>query len=131
MLVVPSHPGVAQAPVNKPPILIYAGPLHRDYIGCLDCDQFDGSSIWNDYSSFGLGNAYPYLTHYANYHAAHGRYSACDPLAEDPPVMINNSHQSFGVLNISETRADSICGPHGDSGLCQKLKAICRRGGQP
>jgi len=123
--------GHAQNSMTKPSIQIYAGPLHRDYLGCLNCDQFDPLSIWDNYGAFGLDNAYPDMSRYAEYRRPKGRYSACDAYAKDPPILIDNARKDYGVFSTSDTRADSICGPHGDPGLCSKLKAMCARQGQP
>jgi hypothetical protein len=118
---------MAQTSVTRPMIQIYAGPLHREYLGCLNCDQFDPLSIWNNYGAFGLDNVFPEMSRYATFRAAHGRYSVCDPLAADPPILIDNARNGYGVLNVSTRRADATCGPHGDPGLCQNLKAMCDR----
>ena len=105
--------------------LIYAGPLHRDYLGCLNCDQFDPNSVWDGYGALGWGNAYTDASHFATYRTRHGRYSSCDKFAADPPILIDRSLNHYGVLNVSETRADSVCGPHGTPSICQALKRAC------
>lgn len=106
---------------------IWAGPLHREYLGCLNCDQFDVSSVWDGYGAMGWDNGFAANSHFARYRQAHGRYSACDAFAQDPPILMDNSLRHFGVLNVSDTRADSICGPHGVPGICQVLKATCAK----
>ncbi len=111
--------------------LIYAGPLHRDYLGCLNCDQFDTNSVWDGYSAMGWGNAYAEASHFSTYRAPHGRYSACDALAADPPILIDRSLNHYGVLNISTKRGDSICGPHGTKSICEALKRTCNNGEEP
>jgi len=105
--------------------LIYAGPLHRDYLGCLNCDQFDPNSVWDAYAALGWTNAYLDASHFAAYRTRHGRYSSCDKFAADPPILIDRSLNRYGVLNVSETRSDSVCGPHGTPSICQALKHAC------
>ena len=104
---------------------IYAGPLHRDYLGCLNCSQFDPKSVWDGYGAFGWDNAYADNSRFATYRAPHGRYSACDKFAADPPILIDWSLHHYGVLNLSDTRADSVCGPHGTPSICEGLKRAC------
>jgi len=108
--------------------LIYAGPLHRDYLGCLNCDQFDTNSVWDAFAPTGWTNAYIEASRFATYRAKHGRYSSCDAFAADPPILIDISRHFYGVLNVSETRADSVCGPHGTRSICLALKGACANG---
>jgi hypothetical protein len=122
-------PGLAMAQHNltQTRMQIYAGPLHREYLGCLNCDQYDVNSVWNSHSPFGWDNDYPNNSHFSIYRAAHGRYSACDPFAPEPPILIDTSGKTYGHLNVSEIGADSICGPHGQPSICQPLKGMCIR----
>ncbi|MBX7199016.1 MAG: hypothetical protein K1X51_06525 [Rhodospirillaceae bacterium] len=106
---------------------IWAGPLHREYLGCLNCDRLDVSSVFNTYGGMGWDNDYGSHSHFARYRAAHDRYSACDPHAADPPILKDTSLTIYGVLNVSETRADGICGPKGAPDICQALKATCAK----
>lgn len=122
-----SRPTLAQGAITQPRMLIYAGPLHREYLGCLNCDQYDVNSVWDGHSPFGWDNDFPNFSHFATYRLAHGHYSACDPLAPDPPILVDTSGKGYGRLNVSTTRADSICGPQGAQGICQTLTAMCNR----
>lgn len=106
---------------------IWGGPLHREYLGCLNCDRLDVSSVFNTYGAMGWENEYANHSRFSRYRAAHGRYSACDPHAGDPPILKDTSLTNYGVLNVSATRADSICGPKGAPSICQVLKATCAK----
>jgi hypothetical protein len=110
---------------------IYAGPLYREYLGCLNCDQFDPASVWDGYGAMGWDNSFTASSHFARYRSPHGRYSACDAYAAEPPILKDNSLRQYGVLNVSNTRADSICGPHGVPAICKILKETCARGDVP
>lgn len=118
---------LAQGVITQPRLHIYAGPLHKEYLGCLNCDQYDVNSIWDGYGPFGWDNGYIGLSHFNVYFVKNGQYSACDAYAKDPPILIDRSRKDYGRLNISHTRADSICGPHGSPDICQKLEAKCER----
>lgn len=121
----------AQGAITQPRMQIYGGPLHRDYLGCLNCDRFDVNSVWNGYSPFGWDNGYANASHFSTYRAPQGRYSACDPFAADPPILKDTSGKDYGRLNVSVTRADSICGPQGAPSICQTLKAMCAQNQEP
>lgn len=117
--------GSAQGVITQPRLHIYAGPLHKEYLGCLNCDQYDVSSIWDGYGPMGWDNGYIALSHFNAYFVKSGQYSACDAYAKDPPILIDRSRKEYGRLNISRTRSDSVCGPHGSADVCQKLQAKC------
>lgn len=128
-------PGAArsQGAITQPRLQIYGGNLHHEYLGCLNCDRYDVNSVWNGYGPFGWDNGYIDQSHFSAYFEAHGHFSACDPYAKDPPILIDMSRNSYGRLNISRTRTDSICGPHGAADICAKLLAKCQpaMGGNP
>ncbi|MCA0201136.1 MAG: hypothetical protein LCH56_09895 [Proteobacteria bacterium] len=106
---------------------IWGGPLHREYLGCLNCDRLDVSSVFNTYGAMGWDNEYANHSRFARYRAPHDRYSACDPYAAEPPILKDTSLTTYGVLSVSTTRADSICGPKGTPTICQVLKATCAK----
>ncbi|MGC1687234.1 MAG: hypothetical protein WA734_16530 [Candidatus Acidiferrales bacterium] len=83
-------------------MMIFGGPGHRTYLGCLSCDEsaqdsifnlygpngnrFKDESIWNPYGSFG---------------SATSDYSACDPTASDPPVIVDHDGNAYGRLTVN------------------------------
>ncbi|GAA4483114.1 hypothetical protein GCM10023157_24550 [Gluconacetobacter asukensis] len=107
--------------------MIYAGPLYREFLGCLNCDQYDGNSIWNGYSPYGWDNDYSDHSHFHTYFQQHGPFSACDPFARQSPRILDNHNKFYGYLNVSTIRTDSICGPKGAKTICEKLTAACNR----
>lgn len=115
----------------QPRMQIYGGPLHREFLGCLNCGLYDVHSVWNGYGPFGWDNGYRSSSRYAVYWQPQGRYSACDPFAADPPILIDTSRHDYGRLNVSATRADSICGPAGISSICDSLRAMCKKSQEP
>jgi hypothetical protein len=121
----PAERAEAQDMLVQPRMMIYAGPLHREYLGCLNCYPYNERSVWNNFSPFGWGNDYPLMSHFQDYRAPHGRYSACDPHAADPPILLDINHTNYGRLSVSITRPDSICGQRGDKSICQALTAMC------
>jgi len=116
-----------EALLAQPRMQIYAGPLHREYLGCLTCGQYDVTSVWDGYGPYGWDNDYPNFSRFSRYRAPKGRYSACNPFAADPPILVDTSGHNYGRLNVSTTRADSICGPKGSAAICETLTAMCKR----
>ncbi len=132
-MLLPARPAPvrAQGAITQPRLQIYAGNLHHEYLGCLNCDRYATNSVWNGYGPFGWDNGYLKQSHFDLYFQPHGHFSACDPYAKDPPILIDMSRNYYGRLNVSPTRADSICGPHGAADICQKLKAKCLSDQEP
>jgi hypothetical protein len=122
-------PAAAQGSITQPRMQIYGGKLYREYLGCLNCDKYDVTSVWNPYSPFGWDNDYADYSRFVAFRALHGRYSACDPFAAEPPILIDASGKGYGRLNVSNTRADSICGPNGEPSICLSLKQMCEKNG--
>lgn len=121
----------AQEAITRQKLNIYAGPLFRDFLGCINCDMYEPTSVWNDYSSFGWGNSYIEMSHFHIYYESHGIYSACDPFATTPPHILDPQNRLHNTLNVSKTQALSVCGPHGDKALCNKLSSMCEERHNP
>ena len=129
LLLVTAAPGcaLAQSAITQPRLQIYAGSQHRDYLGCLNCDRFDTNSIWNGYGPFGWDNGYVGQSRFHGYFQPHGQFSACDPFAADPPLLIDAANTQYSRLNVSKTRSDSTCNTHsGAQDICAKLIAYCQ-----
>lgn len=47
--------GLASAPARATlnPLLLFGGPEHQDFLGCLTCDASEPFSIWNPQSDYG------------------------------------------------------------------------------
>ncbi|MFT8675023.1 MAG: hypothetical protein ABF990_07715 [Acetobacter sp.] len=118
---------LAQETLTQSRLMIYAGPLYREYLGCLNCDQYDTDSVWNAYSPLGWGNSYSDYSHFYIYRQAHGVYSACDPFARQPPRILDVQNKLYGYLNISKIQQGSICGPKGVRTICDRLTAMCEQ----
>jgi len=115
----------AQEVITQPRLMLYAGSLYKDFIGCLNCDQYNFSSVWNNYSPYGWDNTYTKYSHFYTYRQEHGVYSACDPYATHPPRIVDKENKIYGYLNISKTRHDSVCYPNAMKVVCEKLTEIC------
>ena len=64
-------------------LYLYGGTNHDVFLGCINCDDYSSSSIWNEYSEYASyppvivdsrGNFYGYLTT-NEYHAKRARSS--------------------------------------------------------
>jgi hypothetical protein len=44
---------VLVTPSGAQEILIFGGEGHREFLGCLNCNEFATNSIWNEFSTYG------------------------------------------------------------------------------
>lgn len=83
-------------------VLIFGGPEHDVYLGCLSCglasdsvtnesglygSQLSPTSIWNSLGQYG---------------SPVSAYSACNQLASDPPVIVDAQGNYYGRLTVNQ-----------------------------
>ena len=56
---------------------IYGGNNHDEYLGCLNCNNYDKSSIWNEYGTY--GNEYSSKSIWNEYSTYGNEYNANSP----------------------------------------------------
>jgi len=86
---------------------IYGGQDHEIYLGCLNCNDYDKSSIWNEYGDY--GNSYKTNSIWNSYGKYGGSYSAESPFnayAKYPPVIVDKDGKFYGYLTINEYHKD-------------------------
>lgn len=118
---------VARAPSAPGTILIFGGRGHKEYLGCLTCDQFENSSVWNDTSDYGWHNSVGKWSNVGEYGSTVDQHSACNEYSTDPPVMVRPDGRFVARLSVSDLTQDSICGISGDENVCRSLRLMCMR----
>lgn len=102
-------------------LMVFGGPGHKTYLGCLSCNEYDQESIFNDYGKFGSDySAQSIHNHFSNFGSAYSSSSACNPYASDPPVIVDEQGRYYGRLTVNTYRSD---GPKGE--LATWLAAVC------
>ena len=82
--------------------MLFGGVDHRTYLGCLDCSQYTGDSVFNAYGQHGSRySAESIWNHYGEYGSAYSSYGACNTYANDPPVIVDNSGKYYGRLTLN------------------------------
>ena len=69
---------------------LYGGENHDIYLGCLTCNDFNSSSIWNEYGTF--GNEYNDLSPWNEY-------------GTNPPVVVDKEGNFYGYFTVNEYQA--------------------------
>lgn len=82
---------------------LYAGDDHTIYLGCLNCNDYDKDSIWNEYGIY--GNSYNSKSIWNNYGKYGNSYNATCPwnsYASQPPVVVDKDGNFYGYLAVNE-----------------------------
>lgn len=73
--------------VNAQVLHIYGGEGHDVYLGSLNTDPYDNSSIWNEYGEYG---------------SEYSQYSPWNEYASYPPVIVDKSGNFYGYLTVNK-----------------------------
>lgn len=106
-------------------ILIFGGSEHKDFLGCLSCNEYSSDSVWNDMSTFGWRNGLGKWNSFGPYVNSFSGQSACNQFASDPPVLVDRQGNIYGRLSVNEYISGSICGVSGNENVCTALKVLC------
>lgn len=82
--------------------MIFGGPGHETYLGCLSCSEFAVDSVFNEHGAHGS----QYRTNsvhnpYGQFGSPYSTYSACNPYATDPPVIVDEEGNFYGRLTVN------------------------------
>jgi hypothetical protein len=94
--------GSSESPAGK--IMIFGGPGHRTYLGCLSCGQFEPDSVFNDIGEHGSSiQPESIWNRLGQFGSSLSQYSACNRLATDPPVIVDQAGNAYGRLTVNKT----------------------------
>jgi len=90
---------------EAPPVrlLLYGGGGdHGTYLGCLTCLDTDPESVHNPNGSFGSRlSPTSILNSFSDWGSRLSNYSVCNPLATDPPLVMDEARGSHGRLTVN------------------------------
>jgi hypothetical protein len=84
-------------------LMLFGGPGHSTYLGCLNCSEFASDSLFNEVGRHGS----PYQSEsifnkFGQFGSAYSSYSACNPYASDPPVIVDANGRFYGRLTVND-----------------------------
>lgn len=106
-------------------ILIFGGMNHKDFLGCLTCNQYSNNSVFNKFSTYGWANIFGVWNPFGEYKNQFSSTSACNEYAADPPVLVDQQGSFYGRLSVNQFIGGSICGVTGIDQICIALKIMC------
>jgi hypothetical protein len=94
--------GVVARADAEPQLMLFGGPDHDMFLGCLNCNQHVSTSVWNAYGAQGS----PYgsssiFNEYGPYGSPYSSTSPWNPNASNPPVIVDNDGQSYGYFTAN------------------------------
>lgn len=113
--------GFAAAPLSVK-LMLFAGPNHKTYLGCLNCSSFETDSVKNTFGQHGSKFASEsILNAFSEFGGRFGAFSPCNPYSADPPVIVDRQGNFYGRLTISPTHPQRVTGgewPAWIEGVC-------------
>jgi len=84
---------------------IYGGQNHDIYLGCLNCNDIDANSIWNDIGRYGSNiSATSIWNDISVYGSDISSYSPWNDIANNPPVIVDKDGDFYGYLTINDIK---------------------------
>lgn len=106
-------------------LLLFGGTSHKDFLGCLNCNEFDSSSVWNSMSQYGFGNSMGKWNRFGDYGNAFSATSPCNAYATSAPVVVDDAGGFYGYFTINAYAPKSVCGATGNRSICAAATAFC------
>jgi hypothetical protein len=114
------------APALAQELLIFGGSGHREFLGCLTCNEFFTNSVWNEFSSYGFKNDFGKWNGFGQHASQFSSTSACNEFASDPPVIVDRAGDFYGRLSVNEFKGGSVCSITSNAErLCRAIKVMC------
>ena len=88
---------------NGQSLHLYGGDNHDVYLGCLNCDSYNSSSIWNAFGTYGSAfNTNSIWNQYGKYSSDYSSYSPWNAYASDGPVVVDKEGNFYGYFTINQ-----------------------------
>ena len=85
-----------------PRLMLYGGEDHKTFLGCLNCSKGAADSVLNELGAHGSPHETASIFNQnGDYGSADSTYSACNPTATDPPVIVDRAGKSHGRLTVN------------------------------
>jgi len=87
-------------------LYLYGGTNHDVFLGCINCEDYSSSSIWNEYSEYGSNYSSTSIwNEYSDYGSEYSTYSPWNEYASYPPVIVDSRGNFYGYLTTNEYHA--------------------------
>jgi hypothetical protein len=101
-------------------LLLYADNRDRTFLGCLNCNEYDSGSVFNQYGEYGSQYSDTSTRNqYSEYGSRYSDVSACNPNASRPPFIFDEDGGYYGRFTMNRY-ADGAA----DSDYIRRLVAL-------
>jgi hypothetical protein len=96
--------GIFKNNVQAQTLHIYGGQSHDVYLGCLNCNNFDKNSIWNEYGKYGSSyNSNSIWNEYGKFGNEYNAYSPWNSYSSTPPVIVDLNGNFYGYFTVNKS----------------------------
>ena len=117
---------IATSNAQNPPLYLFGGQGHKEFLGCLNCDSIHPKSVWNEMSQFGFKNDFGVWNPFGQFINQFSSYSMCNEFSTDSPIIVDENGRAYGRMSINEFAPGSVCGATGNERLCRAVRALCK-----
>jgi hypothetical protein len=90
-----------------PKLMLFAGPSHETYLGCLNCGSEAPDSILNESGTHGSTMSQESIWNKFSQFGGHfGIYSPFNQFSQDPPVIVDAAGSFYGRFTMNTLRLD-------------------------
>jgi hypothetical protein len=94
----------ASAGATSYPVLLFGGPEHEDFLGCLTCDASEPYSIWNPNSEYGSpGHPLSIWNREGRYGSQDSPHSPWSRRPESVPLVVDRAGNLCGNFAVDRT----------------------------
>lgn len=85
--------------VQAEDVLLFGGENNKQFLGCVNCSEYDAASINNEFGRYGSRySATSIWNEYGVYGSRYSQSSPMNPYASNPPVVVDRSGRFYGYL---------------------------------
>ncbi|UXN34346.1 hypothetical protein N8E86_09840 [Avibacterium paragallinarum] len=86
-----------------PVYLLFDGIKHEKFLGCLNCNKYDNSSIWNKYGEFGSKYSNDSIWNkYGTYGSKYNSESPWNKYSTNAPIIVDKNGNFYGKFTANK-----------------------------
>lgn len=92
-------------------LMLYGGPGHKKFLGCLKCNEFSSKSVCNGFGQFGNEFGSNMWNEFSSPFG--NEFSSSSPWNEfstsnDVPVLVDKDGNFYGYFTINDSRSNAV-----------------------
>jgi hypothetical protein len=95
--------------VKGGPLLLFGGPKHEVFLGCLRCYRTDPFSVWNEKGEYGDPESELSIWNLDGpYGSGTSPMSPWNPNAETPPLVVSRNGNFYGYFTLNTRHPERV-----------------------